>query len=233
MNAKIRRTLEMGTRVLNFSRAHPDKSPGYVAALSRLEATLARGGQLMIQQRDGVSEVRAATRQKEELRRSIRRTQLLHLSRVAEAAGKERPELQQKFVLAPVATPYLAFRAAAQGIAAEAENEKELLLKHGLLETALQSLTQALEQFDRAVERGTNGRQAHVGARAELKASADEVGQVVRLMDGLNRFRFASDPESLAAWESASNTFGPVRSGGGQTTPPATPPSGGEIKPAA
>jgi hypothetical protein len=30
-------------------------------------------------------------------------------------------------------------------------------------------------------------------------------------MDGLNRFRFANDPESLAAWESASNTFGPVR----------------------
>jgi hypothetical protein len=72
----------------------------------------------------------------------------------------------------------------------------------------------ALEQFDRAVERGTAGRRAHVGARAELEAIADEMGQVVRLMDGSNRFRFASDPESLAAWESASNTFGPPRPGG-------------------
>ncbi len=55
---------------------------------------------------------------------------------------------------------------------------------------------------------------AHVGARAELDAIADEVVQVVRLMDGLNRFRFANEPESLATWGSASNTFGPPRSGG-------------------
>ena len=107
----------------------------------------------------------------------------------------------------------MAFRAAARGIATEAQNEKELLINHGLLEPVLQSLNQALEQFDRAVERGTVGRRAHVGARAELKAIADEVVQVVRLMDGSNRFRFANDPESLAAWGSASNTFGPVRSG--------------------
>jgi hypothetical protein len=211
MNAKTRRTLEMATRVLNFSRAHPDQSQGYVAALSRLEAILARAEQLVIQQRDGVSEVRAATRQKEELRRTMRRTHLLHLSRVAEAAGKERPELEQKFVLAPEATPYMAFRAAALGIATEAQSEKELLVRHGLLEPVLESLTQALGQFDQAVDRGINGRQAHVGARAELKAISDEVVQVVRLMDGSNRFRFANEPESLAAWESASNTFGPVR----------------------
>jgi hypothetical protein len=209
----------MATRVLNFSRAHPDQASGSVAALSRLEAILARAGQVAVQQRDGISEVRAATRQKEELRRTMRRTQLLHLSRVAEAAGKERPELEQKFVLAPEATPYLAFRAATRGIAAEAEKEKALLLKHGLLESALQSLTQALDQFDRAVERGTTGRQAHVGARAELKAIADEVNQIVRFMDGAYRFGFASDAEALAAWESASNTFGPVRSAGQSVKP--------------
>ena len=33
-----------------FSRTHPDQSPGYVAALSRLEASLARAEQLVIQQ---------------------------------------------------------------------------------------------------------------------------------------------------------------------------------------
>ena len=201
----------MATRALAFSEAHQVENEGYIAALSRLKASVARAEQLVIQQRDGVSEVRSATAQKRELRRSMRRTQLLHLSRVAEAAGIERPELEQKFVLAPEAMPYLAFRAAARGIATEAQNAKELLVKHGLLEPALQSLTQALEQFDRAVERGTAGRRAHVGARAELHAIADEVLQVVRLMDGTNRFRFAKDPESLAAWESASNMAWPMR----------------------
>jgi hypothetical protein len=37
--------------------------------------------------------------------------------------------------------------------------------------------------------------------------------QIVRLMDGLNRYRFASDSESLASWESARNTIGRRGSG--------------------
>jgi len=229
----------MGKRALNFSQAHPDPSPGYAAAHNRLEAIIARAEQLAIQQRDGFSEVRAATAQKRELRRRLRRTQLLHLSRVAEAAEAELPGLAQKFVLTSEATPYLAFRAAARGMATEAQNHKELMVKHGLMEQALESLNQSLDQFDQAVERANSGRRAHVGARAELDALADEVGQVARLMDGSNRFRFANDPELLAGWQSASNTFGPPRSAGqavgrtgGQSIPPATP-SGGEIKPAA
>ena len=228
----------MGTRALNFSQAHKDPAEGYVAAVARLESSLTRAGQLAIQQRDGFSEVRAATAQKRELRRRMRRTQLLHLSRVAEAAGGERPELAQKFVLASEAAPYLAFRAAALGIANEAQNAKELLVKHGLSEPVLQSLTQSLEQFDRAVERGINGRRAHVGARAELDSIADEVVQVVRLIDGTNRFRFADQPESLAEWKSASNTVARRGSGAagqekGIGTSSGTPSQGGEIKPAA
>jgi hypothetical protein len=214
MDSKTRRTLEMAARALEFSRSHPDQGSAYVAALSRLEAIVARASELVIQQRDGFSEVRAATAQKRDLRRTMRQSQLLHLSRVAEAAGKERPDLEQKFLLTPAATPYLAFRAAARGISAEAQNEKELLIQHGLLEPVLESLSHALDQFDQAVERGTAGRRAHVTARAELEAIADEANQVVRLMDGMNRFRLATEPESIAGWESASNTFGPVKAGG-------------------
>ena len=33
MNKRIRRTLEMGSRALAFTRANPDESAGYVAAL--------------------------------------------------------------------------------------------------------------------------------------------------------------------------------------------------------
>ena len=58
----------------------------------------------------------------------------------------------------------------------------------------------------------TDARRAHIGASAELAAVAEELIQVVRLMDGLNRYRFADDANSLAEWESASNTVG--RSGG-------------------
>ena len=63
---------------------------------------------------------------------------------------------------------------------------------------------------------------------------AEELIQVVRLMDGLNRYRFADDADSLAEWVSASNTV--ARSGGRVAVdvgPPATLSQGGEIKPAA
>jgi hypothetical protein len=58
-------------------------------------------------------------------------------------------------------------------------------------------------------------------------------------MDGLNRYRFMSDTESLAAWESASNVLSPSRArkgaepGSGTQPQPATPPAGGEARPAA
>ncbi len=222
----------MATRVLNFSRAHPDPSPGYTAAVARLEKTLAQVELVAGRQRDGINASRSATARKRELRRKMRRTQLVHLARVAESAASEVPEVAQKFVLIREAIPYLAFRTAARGMSAEAQNQKELLVKHGLLDSVLQSLSQSLDQFDQAVERGTNARRAHVGASAELDALAEELVQIVRLMDGSNRYRFADDPNALAEWESASNVVGPPRAAGKDTSPD-TPPQGGEIKPAA
>jgi hypothetical protein len=233
MNAKTRRKLEMGTRVLNFSRAHPDASPGYAAALARLEERLTRAEQLAAQQREGIIEVRTATTQKRDLRRTLIRRHLVHLARVADVAAREVPEMAQKFVLSRETTPYLAFRTAARGMAAEAQTQRELLVKHGLADSVLDSLVHALNQFDQAVEQGTEGRRAHVGASAELDTVADEVVQVVKVMDGLNRFRFAEDEESFASWRSASNVIGPLRSAGVKPTTPEPPPTGGEIQPAA
>ena len=169
----------MGTRALDFSRAHPDASPGYAAAVTRLEALLARADQVAGQQREGQLEVRAATARKKELKRSMQQAHLSHLAQVAKVAAREVPELAQKLVLRPRTRTYLAFRTAARGMAAEAQSQKEVLVKHGLVETVLDNLVQALDQFDAAVESGAEGRRAHVGASAELTAVADEVFQIV------------------------------------------------------
>ena len=73
-----------------------------------------------------------------------------------------------------------------------------------------------------------------MGASAELKAVADEVVQIVNVMDGLNRYRFMNDAELLAAWESASNVLATPRSGTStRPAPDPAPPAGGEIRPAA
>ena len=237
MKAATRRTIEMAKRVLNFSLAHPDPSPAYAAALTRLEKTLAQVEVVAGRQRDGINASRSATARKRELRRTMRRNQLVYFARVAESAAGEVPEVAQKFVLIREAIPYLAFRTAARGRLAEAQSRKDLLAKHGLLDSAVQTLSESLDKFDQVVEQGADARRDHIGASAELDALAEELIQNARLMDGLNRYRFSTDPDSIAQWESARNTFGPSRAGSGaggsKEVPPASPRAGGEIKPAA
>jgi hypothetical protein len=233
VRAKTRRKLEMGKRVLEFSRMHPDASPAYVAAAARLQGLLARADQLARQQIDGRSEVHAATARKRELRRLMMEAHLDHLANVAEVAAVEEPELLQKFVFPADATTYLAFQTVASGLAAEAESRKDLLIKHGLSEDVLSGLKVTLDQFETAVEQGAAGRLAHVGASAELVVVADAVVQVVNVMNGLIRIRFANQPELLAAWESAKNVLATPRPGETKPSTDGTPPAVGEVRPAA
>jgi hypothetical protein len=80
--------------------------------------------------------------------------------------------------------------------------------------------------------RGTEARRLHVGASAELDAVADEVVNIVRVMNALNRFRFATNVEVMAEWVSASNVIGPPRSNG-EKPAPEVPSPGGEAGKAA
>ena len=232
MRAKSRRKLEMGRQVLEFFRQHPVTSPGFANAIARLQDRMNRADQLAQQQVDGRSEVHAATARKADLRRLMLKAHLDHLSSVAQIAAVEDPEVLQKFVFPPDATTYLAFRAAASAMAAEAESRKELLLRHGLSEEVLTGLKVSLDQFETAVEQGAAGRQSRVGATAELVTVAEEVVQVVKVMNGMVRITFANQTELLAAWESASNVVATPKSEDPEpgTTPP---PTGGEVRPAA
>jgi hypothetical protein len=231
MDKLTRSRLEMGARALAFSRAHPDESAGYTGALTELEGLLARSDQLTDQQRLGIQQVRAATARKRELRREIRQQHLVHVARAAQRAAREVPELTQKFVLARQPAPYLSFRSLARTLLAEAQERKELLVKHGMVDRVLDGMARSLTQFDEALARATEGRRMHVAAAVELEVVAGEVVQIVRMIDGLNRFRFSGDPDLFAAWRSASNVVGPshpaARPG------PEAPPSEGAVKPAA
>ena len=199
----------MGFRALDFSKAHPDSSAGYTTALARLEELIGKADGIATKQRAGVIAERTATARKREIRATLHKSMLRHVARVAEGASLEQPELIRKFRLQPGNSSYQSFRTAARAMAAEAVAQKELLVRHGLSEPLLDGLVQSLDKFEEAVQQGAAGRNAHVGASAELAAVVQDVVLVVRVMDGLNRFRFAHDAESLAGWESASNVFGP------------------------
>jgi hypothetical protein len=220
MKSRTRRRIEMGRSVLAFCEAHPDTSAGHAKTLSSLKEALDRAAELIRLQRDGFADVRGATVQKRDLRRIIVRTQLRHVVRVAELAASEVPEVLQKFVLPREQIPYLEFQAAAHALVAEALNQTELLVKHGLAETLLEDLVKNLELFDKAMGQSTDARRTHVTASAELDAIGDEIVHLVKVMDTLNRSRFHGSVELLAAWESASNVFGPVHPSEEQAAPP-------------
>ncbi|MDZ4862981.1 MAG: hypothetical protein SGJ01_05990 [Gemmatimonadota bacterium] len=78
------------------------------------------------------------------------------------------------------------------------------------------------------VVQGLAGRSAQVGARVELEVVVQEMMEVVKVLDGRNRFRFQNAAELLAAWESASNVVTPnAGTADGPTPAPA------QVKPAA
>lgn len=233
MNARTRTKLDMGDRALNFIRAHPDASPGYAAALTDLEQRLTKAQELARAQQEGINQRRAANARKNALRRQMSRAQLRHLARVAKIAAKDTPDLAGKLVLKTSRPTYRAFRAVAGSMVAEAQTQKELLVKHGLADTVLDSLVQSLDQFDKAVTEGTDALRTHVSASAELDVLANEVVDRVEVMDTLNRTRFADDAATLAEWETVSNIIGPAHPATDKPSPATPPSSGGEVRPAA
>ena len=220
----------MGKRALGFSVAHPDTEPGTAANTARLEQLLARANEVARAQRDGIVQLRAASEQKEKLRREMLEIPIAHLAEVGRAAAREEPELGRTFRFSPTANTFLAFRTAARSMAAAAEAHREVLLKYGLSEAVLTEFLQKLDQFDAATELGNSGRTARMGATRELNAVSTEIQQTVRLMDGRNRQRFANDQQLLGSWISASRVLGTPRP---TPEPEGETPAGGEVKPAA
>ena len=86
---------------------------------------------------------------------------------------------------------------------AEASAAKEAFVRLGLADALLDELGQALTEFESKVNAFNAGRREHIGARAELEAVVKDIGEVVWLLDGLNRYRFGADPNLMAVWNAA------------------------------
>src|ERR1041385_8974439 len=127
--------------------------------------------------------------------------------------------------LPPQDGSHQAFLAAARDMVAEAADHRDLLVKHGMTESMLDDLGLALNQYEQATETAFGATRERIGARSQLHAIAAVLTDLVRLLNGLNRYRFRDQPELLDAWTSAINLLGPSRGG---PKPGTEPPAGGE-----
>jgi hypothetical protein len=226
MRTNTRLKLDMGQRAVEFCREHPDDSPAYAAAVTKLEGLVGRATALAEQQRSGLIAAEASVVSKSEFRQEIRKD-LESLRDIADAAALRQPEIPVRLQLPGKNVSEKVFLATSRVAVAEATANKELLVTYGMPETMLDSLTHALDQYEEAVTSKHRGITTHVGASADLAAVTDEIMEAVQHVDALNRLRFRDNAELLAAWESARNVAWPAKNG------IAPGPTGNEEKPAA
>jgi len=232
MNRIVRKRREMAVRVRDFSRAHLSTDANYAAVLGQLEERLTRMEALAQQQQEGVATAHASTVRRKTLRRRLHHELLRHLVTVADVAAAEQPGLAERYEMPKGNETNETFRTLAHRLLAQGQAEKEILVKHGLADKLLEDLAAAVNEFDGSVAQSNEGRQGHVGARAELRAVSDQVMQLVDMLDGLNRYRFGGNAELIAAWESARNVVAGPRTAEAAAGGP-TPPAEGGVRPAA
>jgi hypothetical protein len=239
MEAVTRSVLEMLVRVVNWLTAHPDDEPGMVVLTTKLRSVMGRMSQVVDDQRKGRIDSRAASVRKEELRRAMLADPIAHLSRIGKLAGREVHELRSLFAFKPTADTQLAFQAAARGMYAAGQSNKEVLVRYGLSESVLAQFGKSLDEYDAAVQLGAQGRTLHTAATRELAALTREARGIVRAMDARNRLRFQDDRQALEQWVSARTVLGKPsaeRAGGTPVeggTQGGTPGAGGDVRPAA
>jgi hypothetical protein len=199
-------------RVRDFFRAHKTEGVAEAAGQARLEELLTRAEALAGQQLGGLITERAATAQRERVRRALQMQLLRYLAGVAAVAAKENVELAAQFRLPHPDAPHQALVTVARGMLERATAQQELLVSRGMSETLLDDIAAAVVELEHTLEATREGRRDHVGATTDLEAIISEIGEQVRLLDGLVRYRFGGNIELMGAWGSARNVAGPFKS---------------------
>ncbi len=204
MRTDVRLKVDMAVRVRDFLRANPFASANGQAVTAVFEERLARVLDLIARIDQGELTRRSAVRHKRDLRQQLRMVPLRHLTRVAAAAAREKPELATQFRM-PYRATEQEFRAAAGNIAALTAANRELLDRYGLDAAIPDELNRGLEVLDRLIIDANDGRMIHTGARMELLGLSSELLAMARQFDGMMLFRYREDPGLRGSWASARN----------------------------
>lgn len=211
MDAILRRRLEMAGRVRDFLRTHQTDGVGQGLGLAKLESLLERAEQLAEQQRVGLVTARAATKQRRKVRRALSTKLLRYMRVVGAVVSKQNHALAEQFRVPPSNASAQALLTAGLTILEKATANKETLIGLGMDPQVLEALGQALGDFEQTLEDSRAGRREHVGASADLQVVTAEIGEQVRLLDGVVQYRFGDNAELMGAWASARNVLGPFK----------------------
>ena len=224
----------MGAHARDFNRTHPSSDPNHGLVLAELDETITQMEVLAAQQVTGIVSRGSSAVRRKEIRRQLNDGLLRHLVTVANGAAEQQPDLTREFRMPSTNLSHTVYRTVARTLLDKGVAQRELLVKFGLGETLLDDLRKAVDELDASVDETVASKQRHILARTELRRLSDQVMQLVGILDGINRYRFAREPQLLAAWDRAKHVVG----GSQVAAPPSTPdtpggPDTGEVKPAA
>ena len=228
MRSQVRRKMDMAARVHEFATANPTPDTRHQTAVKRFDDHLAEAERLLVRQRDGRLVAKSAGARRRQLRRELTDTVLRHLVSVAEQAGKGNPDAFAAFRVPGRSLPHLAFLTAVRSMLEAAKDRVDLLAQNGLGENLLADLEKGLVELEKLNATVFEARRDHIGATSELETSVNELRELVGLLDGIYRYRFADSPDQMAAWNAARNVVGPFR-----TKAPVTPAPEGKADKAA
>ena len=223
----------MAARVLTFSRNHPSEEPTYATALGRFEQRLTDAEAIAARQHETRLAAHGARVRREELRRAVHSQLLPYLIAVGTVAARDKSELADQFRLPAFHANNQGFQAAVKVLVAAAQEQRDLLVAAGMAPALLEQLRGMVTAFETASEEARAARLSRIGARADLEEIAGDLMEEVRVLDGINRWRFGKNPEVLAEWQAARHL--PASSTPEQAAPsqPATALDPSKVAPAA
>jgi hypothetical protein len=224
MNTPVRKKLEMAARVRTFSRTHSSNVPTYATVLGRFEERLAEAEVMAGRQHEARLAARGARVRRRDLRRIVHFQLLPYLVAVGNVAARDRTELSAQFRLPNTSANNQAFLTAVKTLQTAAELQREVLVAAGMAPALLEELQRLVSAFEIASEEARAKRLSHIGARADLQEIAGDLMEEVRVLDGINRWRFGKDPEVMAEWQAARHL---------PTPSPAAQPNADRVAPAA
>lgn len=209
MTKRTRRSLDTARRVFELSLKHATDTQAYVETMAQFKEKLAYADELAEQQKVADQDAGVAKDVKDDLREKIETEYVAHMARIARTSLPRDPDLRRRF--RPLA-PGLSrgeFVAEMRAMVTVAAARKQVFIAAGMAPTFVEDLETLLTEYLGAISEKNFGEALRVGAVAELPVVVKELGALTRVLDAINKKRWANNPQLLAAWRSAKDVNWP------------------------
>jgi hypothetical protein len=222
MNDKQRRRFERLVRSRDVADSHSADLPaGSVGgkALANISSQIGVVENLDAAHSTSVRNVQHGTSSRSSVREALHKL-LAAISETAETMALDFSEFKDKFRRPRSNINDQNMLATARSYAAEAPLFKARFIEYNMPNDFLERLDSLIEAFEQSINQQNLGRSGRRANSAAIDAALDAAEQDLERLDTVMRNKFANDPATLAAWESARR----LHSGPKKSKTPAPPP---------